>query len=210
VDTTQPKTELATPTLDVLQSVSDLWRETKKPVDVIVVVDVSGSMQGDKISAARASLAQFVGLLDDRDRLQVMLFSDGVTTMVPLSPVGPQRADTQRRASGIIEGGGTALYDAISAAYAEMEANGDAEHIRAVVVLSDGQDTASTQSLDGLLAQIGQSQEGGASTKVFTIAFGNDADPEVLQQIAEATGARSYTSSPENIQKIYGEIATFF
>lgn len=210
VDTAQPKTELGTPSTEALRGVSDLWRETKKPVDVIAVVDVSGSMQGEKISAARASLAQFVGLLDDRDRLQVMLFSDGVTTMVPLSPVGPQREDTRRRVSGIIEGGGTALYDAVSAAYAEMRANGDPEHIRAIVVLSDGQDTASVTGLNELLAQIGQSQEGGASTKVFTIAFGEDADPEVLKQIAESTGARSYTSSPENIQKIYGEIATFF
>ncbi len=210
VDTAQPKTELATPSLEVLRAASELWRAAKKPVDILAVVDVSGSMQGDKIAAARTSLGQFVGLLDDRDRLQVLLFNDSVSSMGPLEPLAESRADVTRRVSGIIEGGGTALYDAIAQAYADLQANGDPKHIRAIVVLSDGQDTASSLELGELLAQIGQSQEGGASIKVFTIAFGDDADPEVLKQIAESTGARTYTSRPENIQKIYGEIATFF
>ncbi len=212
VDTSQPKTELATPSLSTLQGMVTLWRETKKPVDVTVVVDVSGSMAGDKISAARTSLMQFVDLLDERDRLQIVLFNNEVRTMIPLSLLSDRRDEMRRRVSGITEGGGTALYDAIRFAYDDLQANADPRHIRAIVVLSDGQDTASqTTTLPTLLQQIGITQEeGGASIKVFTIAFGDDADPQVLKEIAEATGARSYTSSPQNIQKIYGEIATFF
>lgn len=212
VDTTQPKTELATPPLNALQSVAALWRETKKPVDVTVVVDVSGSMAGEKINAARASLMQFVDLLDDRDRLQIVLFNNEVRTMAPLSRLSEKRDDIRRRVAGITEGGGTALYDAINFAFDDLRANADPKHIRAIVVLSDGQDTASQGiNLESLLVKIGVTQEeGGASIKVFTIAFGDDADPAVLKRIAEATGARSYTSGPENIQKIYGDIATFF
>lgn len=212
VDTTQPKTELATPSLSALQGMAALWRETKKPVDVTVVVDVSGSMAGDKISAARTSLMQFIDLLDERDRLQIVLFNNEVRTMIPLSLLSDRRDEMRRRVSGITEGGGTALYDAVSFAYDDLKANADPRHIRAIVVLSDGQDTASqTTTLPTLLQQIGITQEeGGASIKIFTIAFGDDADPQILKEIAEATGARSYTSSPQNIQKIYGEIATFF
>lgn len=212
VDTAQPKTELATPPLNALQGMAALWRETKKPVDVTVVVDVSGSMAGDKISAARTSLMQFIDLLDERDRLQIVLFNNDVRTMIPLSLLSDRRDEMRRRVSGITEGGGTALYDAIDFAYADLKANADPKHIRAIVVLSDGQDTASqTTTLPTLLQRIGVTQEeGGASIKVFTIAFGDDADLATLKQIAETTGARSYTSSPQNIQKIYGEIATFF
>lgn len=210
VDTAQPQTELATPSLEVLRGISEVWRETKKPVDLVAVVDVSGSMEGAKISAARTSLQQFVDLLDDRDRLQVTLFNDRVTTMSPLSPLAETRDDIRRRVGGIVESGGTALYDSVAQAYADLQANADPKHIRAIVVLTDGQDTASSADLQTLLQKIGQTQEGGASIKVFTIAFGDDADQNVLKQIAEATGARSYTSSPENISRIYGEIATFF
>jgi Ca-activated chloride channel family protein len=210
VDMAQPKTELATPSLEVLRGISEVWRETKKPVDLVAVVDISGSMEGEKIAAARTSLQQFIDLLDDRDRLQVTLFNDKVMTMVPLSPVGEKRDEIRRRVGGIVETGGTALYDAVAQAYAELQATADPKHIRAIVVLSDGQDTASNLELQTLLQQIGQLREGGASIKVFTIAFGDDADEGVLKQIAEATGARSYKSSPENIMRIYGEIATFF
>lgn len=46
--------------------------------------------------------------------------------------------------------------------------------------------------------------------KKFTIAFGDDADKEVLKRLAEVTGGKQYTSDPGNINKIYAEIATFF
>jgi Ca-activated chloride channel family protein len=210
VDVTQPKTELATPSQETLRGIADLWRQTKKPVDLIAVVDVSGSMEGDKISAARTSLAQFIGLLDDRDRLQITLFSDGATTMIPMAPVGERREEMQRRVGGIVESGNTTLYDTLAQVYAEMGALGDPNHIRAIVVLSDGMDTASSSSLSELLATIGRTQEGGESIKVFTIAFGGDADEDVLGQISEATGARTYSSDPATIQQIYAEIATFF
>ncbi|HRE26105.1 MAG TPA: VWA domain-containing protein, partial [Anaerolineales bacterium] len=127
-----------------------------------------------------------------------------------LSPLSDVREDLQRRVAAISEDGGTALYDAVGAAVSDLEANGDPDHIRAVVVLTDGEDTESRMDLDALLAQIGQSGEGGDSIKVFTIAFGGDASTDVLTQIAEATGARMYEGKPEDIDRVYAEIATFF
>jgi Ca-activated chloride channel family protein len=168
-------------------------------------------MEGDKIASARTSLAQFISLLDDRDRLQVNLFNDQLTTLSPLSPVGDKRDDVSRRVSGVFEGGGTALYDAIQAAYADLTANGDPNHIRAMVVLSDGQDTASGAALDQVIRAISRTaEEGGNAIKLFTIAFGDDADEDVLKQIAEATGGREYKSDPTSINRIYADIATFF
>jgi Ca-activated chloride channel family protein len=211
VDTSQPKTTLEVPPAQVIQGVEDLWREVKKPVDVTVVMDISGSMEGDKINSARQSLIQFINLLDDSDRLELITFNDKIRTLVPLSSVGEKRADTVRHVSGIIEGGGTALYDAVAQAYQDLQANGDPKHIRGLVVLTDGQDTASTENtLDQLVATIGQNSEGGASIKVFTIAFGSDADKNVLKQIAEPTGGQEYDSDPKSINAIYAEIATFF
>ena len=52
--------------------------------------------------------------------------------------------------------------------------------------------------------------EGGNAIKVFTIAFGSDADKSVLQAIADPSGGKQYDSSPDTIQKIYDDIATFF
>ena len=60
------------------------------------------------------------------------------------------------------------------------------------MVLSDGQDTASRMALGQLMAQIDSTaEEDGNAPKLFTIAFGKDADTAVLKQIAEVTGGNS-------------------
>ena len=211
VDPRQPQTVLEMPNAEVITAIQEVWRtEAKKPVDLVVVMDISGSMKGEKINAARKSLLDFVNLLDDRDRLHVILFSDQIITLTPLSPLGEKRQDVLRRISGIIEGGDTRLYDAIDTAYEALQTTGDPAHIRAIVALTDGNDTASTLTLDQLLQKVGNLSEGGSAVKVFTIGFGSNADKRVLTQIAEATGAKQYDSDPSTIQKVYTEIATFF
>jgi Ca-activated chloride channel family protein len=211
VDPSQPQTVLEVPSASVIAATQELWEDVKKPVDLVVVMDISGSMKGDKIAAARDSLIQFINLLDDRDRLQVILFNQELIPLTPLSPLGEKRGDITRRISGLIEGGGTRLYDATYQAYQDLEANGDEKHIRAVVVLSDGMDTDSAISLHQLMNEIGATdEEGGKAIKLFTIAFGGDADVEILNQMAESTGGKQYESDPGSIHEIYAEIATFF
>jgi Ca-activated chloride channel family protein len=211
VEIAQPKTILEIPGAPVIDGIQSLWKQTKKPVDLIVVMDISGSMSGDKITSARSSLMQFIQKLDDRDRLQINLFSSDISTLTPLTELGGKRQKVLDSVSGIFENGDTRLYDATLQAYQDLQQNGDPKHIRAVVVLTDGQDTASSGTLDEVLSKIKAAEgEGGNSIKLFTIAFGSDADKATLQKLADPTGGKEYDSSPENIQKIYDEIATFF
>lgn len=174
-------------------------------------MDTSGSMEGDKISSARNSLMQFINLLDDRDRLEVIVFNSETITLTNLSPVGEKRQQVLNHVAGIVENGGTRLYDTILQAYRGLEQNADPNHIRAMVVLTDGQDNESSITVDELLNQIGATgEEAGASIKLFTIAFGKDADKDILKRIAEATGGKQYDSDPKTINSVYSDIATFF
>lgn len=210
-DVSQPKTILEVPSGPMIDGIQKLWQQNKKPVDLIVVMDISGSMEGDRITSARASLMEFVKRLDDRDRLQINTFSSTSTTITPLSEIGGKRQQVLDSVSGIFEGGDTLLYDSVLQAYQQLQQDGDPKHIRAIVVLTDGEDTASTASVNQVVSQINSAQgEGGNSIKLFTIAFGDGANKDVLKQIAEPTGGKEYDSSPENIQKIYDDIATFF
>lgn len=211
VDTAQPQTILEIPSAAVITGIEALWRENKKPVDLIVVMDISGSMRGDKITSARSSLMQFITKLDDSDRLQIDLFNDQITTLTPLTSIGGKRQQVLDSVSGVFEQNSTSLYDAVLSGYEKLQTEGDPNHIRAIVVLSDGADTASTATLDEVIQKIQLSEgEGGNAIKVFTIAFGEDADADILKSIAEPSGGKQYDSSPETIQKIYDEIATFF
>jgi Ca-activated chloride channel family protein len=211
VDPKQPQTVLEIPSADVIQAASQLWQQAKKPVDVIAVLDTSGSMGGDKITSARSSLVDFVKLLDDNDRLSVMTFNSRIYTLSPLSRVGDKRDEVVRRVSGVIEGGNTKLYDVTQQAYETLKKDGDPKHIRAIVLLTDGQDTDSSANLEQVISSVGNvGEEGGSAIKLFTIAFGSDADKGVLKRIAEPTGGKQYDSDPSTIQSIYEEIATFF
>jgi Ca-activated chloride channel family protein len=210
VDLGQPQTVLEVPTAEVTAAIRDLWKQVKRPVDLVVVMDTSGSMMGDKISAARSSLMEFIRLLNDRDQLQVMTFNDDVYQLSDLSPIGEKRESLLNRVSGIVEGGGTSLYDATLEAYQQLETNGNPDHIRAVVVLTDGKDTESQAKLSQVLAEIGGSEEGGNAIKIFTIAFGSDADTDILEQISEVTGGKQYKGDVNTIHEIYADIATFF
>jgi Ca-activated chloride channel family protein len=211
VDPGQPQTVLQIPSAEVIAGIQELWQtEAKKPVDLVVVMDVSGSMRGEKLSSARSSLLQFIDLLDDRDRLEIILFSKEVVTLTPMSALGDKRDEVKTRVSGIVEQGDTRLYGAVVAAYQELLDSGDPDHIRAMVVLSDGENTIWDYDLDQVVAQIGASSESGTAPKVFTIAFGSDADRDVLRRIAEITGGKQYDGDPQTIYEVYAIIATFF
>jgi Ca-activated chloride channel homolog len=211
VDPSQPQTILEVPAAPVIEGIQALWQQTKKPVDLVVVMDISGSMEGAKITSARSSLLQFVQRIDDRDRLRIDLFSSDISTLTPLTSIGDKRQQVLDSVSGIFEQGNTSLYDAVLHAYGDLQSEGDPKHIRAIVVLSDGEDTASNATLQDVVDQIQATEsEGGNAIKVFTIAFGSDADKETLQAIADPSGGKEYDSSPDTIQKIYDEIATFF
>jgi Ca-activated chloride channel family protein len=211
VDPKQPQTVLEVPSAEVIQRTQNIWRDVKKPVDLVLVIDSSGSMEGDKIAAARNSLVQFIDLLNNRDRVAVMTFSDQLNTLTPISSLSDKREDITRRVSAIIEGGDTRLYDATLVAYKMLEEEADPKHIRAVVVLSDGDDTASQHNLQNVLVKAGNiGEEGGNAIKLFTIAYGANADLDVLRQMAESSGGKLYEGDPATIDRVYAEIALFF
>jgi Ca-activated chloride channel homolog len=107
--------------------------------------------------------------------------------------------------------GGTALYDAISLAYDQMMADQalNEKKIAAIIVLIDGEDTDSKMSLADLIRKIKVDNET-HTIRVFTIAYGHDANQDILKQIADATQAKSYAGTPQNVRTVFKDISTFF
>jgi len=136
-----------------LQSVTHFSAE-RVPVSLGVVLDTSGSMDGDKIKAAQRALDRFLyDLLDPSDEIFVYRFGD--------HPVLVQGWTTDRqlltRALGRIAAvGGTAMYDAVAEALTLVS---QAQHRkRALVVISDGNDTSSRTGLQATKALIRESE----------------------------------------------------
>jgi len=105
--------------------------------------------------------------------------------------------------------GETALYDSIAQAYQYLLDNRSESKISAVVVLTDGEDNKSSTDLATLISNIRFDNEG-KTIRVFTIGYGADARKDVLKSIADATQAKFYEGTTENIRSVFKEISTFF
>ncbi len=84
-----------------------------------------------------------------------MLFNEELITLSELTELGPKRAELSQRVSRVIECFGTCLYDGVAFGYNVLQESGDPDHIGAIVVLSDGADTNSVQSLSPSMAIVG-------------------------------------------------------
>ena len=219
LDPAQPKNVLPNPPVDVTRRILDSFESVKRPVAVTFVLDTSGSMKGEAFREAQAGARTFLESLPAEDHVRVLLFSSDIRWVAqPYRALGEARASLTRSIDESFAGGGTALYDAVRAS---LEPGGGAPEgaIRAVVVLTDGEDTDSQTNLDTLLEELRRqtgsgeeelSRDGAAPPRLFTVAYGKGADTRVMKRLAEAGGGAFFEGTPKNIRSVYAELASFF
>jgi len=210
-DAKQPQTLLSVPPADVLKQLLTVFREVKKPSDVTLIFDKSGSMRGQPLSEAKTGAKAFLDSLQGRDQVGIEFFDSQIYPLVGPLNMAEAKADLVQRIEGVTADGGTALYDAVSAAYKEMRVRADKDEgrIHALVVMTDGKDESSRLLLQELKAEFpSETQE--ATVKVFTIAYGSAASGQILSQIAEAGEGSHSEGTVQNIVQVYRDIASFF
>lgn len=167
------------------------------PISVILVMDVSGSMQGNRLSMAETAISQFIKSLYRGDEIAIYAFNEEIQEIVPLTDDLNQARDTFESAE-IYAGGGTCLFDATY--HATQRASDLPEGRQAVVVLSDGydtingSDTCSTYTVQDILSL---SEELDQHIPIYTVGVGTDIDAESLSAIADETGG-TFTQSTAN------------
>jgi VWFA-related protein len=142
------------------------------PVSLGIALDTSGSMAGTKIQAAQDALDRFLfDLLDKDDEIFLYRFSN-----VPILLQGWTRnRELLSRALGrIAPNGGTAMYDAVADAV-PMAQQGQHQK-KALLIISDGNDTASTTSVRDVKAQIRESE-----VLVYAIGIDGEGEPTRTQ-----------------------------
>jgi Ca-activated chloride channel family protein len=210
VDWRQPQTTLQIPSASVVEVVQNVWWYTKRPTNVYLVVDTSGSMGGNKLARTQEALQAFVNQIKgERDRLGLIEFGTGVKSFEPLQPLDDDRRQTLIRQIDRMEAtGDTALLDAVRRAYDSLQDTADTEAINAIVAMTDGRENASGSSIGDLEWRF--RQEAPAKVVVFTIAFGNDADEDLLQRIADAGDGQFRRADETDIEALYEIISTYF
>ena len=149
---------------------------------VVLVIDTSASMEGEKIVRAKAAADEFARAMRPGDRLGLVAFS---TRPQVLQNLTPNHEQVRNSISGLEASGNTALNDAIVQA-SRLLANEPAQ--RNLVVVSDGKDDGSTASLNQAIAAA-------KAARVFvdTVSLpGGEQDPEALRRLAQGTGGKAY------------------
>jgi len=195
----------------VLDLIRKSWENVRKRARILLVLDVSGSMNGDKMTQVKAAGAAVLDLFAPDDELGLWTFSDKIRRLNPIDLIGSHHADLARSIERLEANGGTALYRVTDEAVRYVRSTWDPVRINAVVLLTDGQNSDATNNdLEGLLrALAGQPPSSGVP--VFAIGYGRDADLSTLKRIAEASGGRSYNApDPDHIGAVFADVISNF
>lgn len=175
----------------------------RRPLNLSVVIDRSGSMSGDKLSYTRQAAAFLVQNLNPRDTLSIVLYNENVETLVLPEPVRHKDAITQRieavRAGGTTNLSGGWLEGCNHVAHAL-----NPDHLNRVILMSDGLANRGITDRERLVALAQQKFEAGISTT--TMGLGADFNEDLLAAIASAGGGAFYfIESPEVAPLIFQE-----
>jgi len=212
VDPAQPRRELQLPEPKVLARIKATWRADRKPANVMIVLDNSGSMGDEnKLEHAKEGLRTLLEEAAPHDRIGLIKFSTEIDQLVGIAPMRTNRRRLLRALDTIFPEDETRVRDAILAGVRAVDAELDKNAINAVVALTDGRDNQSGRTVDEVadeLAKQGEREAG--QIRVFTIAYGEQPNKIELARYAEASGGKPFTAGTEEIRTVYRDISSFF
>jgi Ca-activated chloride channel family protein len=204
---------LEVPDPEVVAAIQESWTFVKKQADILILIDVSGSMakEGRLEQAKQAALA-FIEELESNNRVGLTIFDTDVIELVPLDNLETNQERLRTAINSLQPQGGTALYDASVQVIEAMDRVGDdADRIRAVLILSDGADTESVRSqLTDVVNAIEATRQDLNPVIVIPVAYGSDADVRILNRIADASNTTLQSGDPNNIRQLLELISSYF
>lgn len=166
------------------------------PINLILLLDTSGSMGGPGINSAKAAASNFIAGLNPEDRVAVATFDDTVQIIIDFT-TDHRAAREELSLVSATPGAGTCLYDAAYQAV-QMTATVPSGR-RAVVLFTDGVDekagggACSVHDADDVIDIANQP---GTRTPIYTLGMGSKVDQKSLQRMAQDTGGR-FLYSPD-------------
>ncbi|MBN1809351.1 MAG: VWA domain-containing protein [Planctomycetes bacterium] len=157
-------------------------KEERFSTALVLVIDRSGSMEGQKIEICKSAASATIELLSRKDYAGVVAFDSSASWIVPLTRVTSPGA-VARQIMTINAGGGTNIYPGMTSAREAL--NSVSARVKHMIVLSDGQTTGA--GYQALAAQMNAEE-----ITISTVAVGQGADTNLLAGIAAAGGGEYY------------------
>jgi len=160
---------------------SGVDEEERQPMDIMCVLDVSGSMQGDKIRQVQDATRFIVEQADPKDRLSIVSFNSNAARVLRLRKMNAEgKNEATVSTLRLAAGGGTSIASGLDMALSVMERRRQRNKVSAILLLTDGQDGSTRGRLPALLRRAAQ-----ANCSIYAFGFGRDHDAALLSEIAE-------------------------
>ena len=229
LSTEQPRL-LQMPPAGTLSYLRSAWASgLKRRANIVLVVDVSGSMQGDKLRRTKEALVSFLKQVpSDEERIGLVAFSTDFREIVPLGRLGDNRQKLLAEVDDLTAEGNTAFFYAVWRAHRTLAQRADAERINVVVAMTDGKENASPmfnqrnvpgvglvpqltgRSVNDVEPLVNAMNRNGSGVLVFTVAYGSDADVNVLGSISRPFDGQAYPANTDTIRRLYELISQNF
>jgi VWFA-related protein len=177
-----------------LQKIDSFSRESNVPLSIALLVDQSSSTI-DQLEFERAAAMDFFNntVKRGKDRAMIIGFASNAEELVDFTDNPEKFADGLRKLSA---GGGTAVYDTLFVAAREKLAQEDGERRKVIILISDGDDTASRYSLAQALTTVQKNDAIIYAISVNRTTSTKNADRErgdkAIRQMVDETGGRAY------------------
>lgn len=172
------------------------------PRCVQLVVDTSGSMKGDKIQQAKASLQTFLKSLRSEDSFQIITFASSVQRFfeAPRPATAANIDEALRRVAALEAMGGTNIGDALQEALSAVPAGDDgAALLPQIVFVTDGEATVGVTDPNQILELTKAADK--HATRLFALGVGDRIDVRLLDDlVAQHRGARDFVGNQEKIE----------
>jgi Ca-activated chloride channel family protein len=182
----------------------------RAPLDLALVLDVSGSMHGDKLDYLKKSASKLVELLDEKDRVSITLFETYVDVLEP-----PALCDAASKASllkkiALIQSGGSTNLSGGLFKGLEFLQKTDSKAVRKCLLFTDGQANQGTVDPNELTQSALEFRKGAG---ISTFGYGFDYNSALLTKLAQG-GSAHYIDSPDKIMTAFalelGELVSIF
>jgi len=164
----------------------------RAPMNLAIVLDRSGSMEGAKLEKARQAAAMAVDKLGDDDIFSLVTYDDQTDLLIPPERVGGRdhREELKARIHRIQAGGSTALHAGVVLGAKQVRRFFEKERVNRVILLSDGlANVGPSRTSD--LSSLGRELRGDGIS-VSTIGLGDDYNEDLMTALAEASNANYY------------------